>query len=239
MQFSKYFVHKIGGKNFALITDAGNWLNVSAKELESISENSCSKRLLERLERKKIILTAKNKRALSKDYAARFAHLQQGISLHIINPTMRCNQFCQCCYADSRPMQSSGSDMGVETARKTVDFIWQSPGKSIIIEFQGGEPLANFPAIGSMIDYASRNRPRKRIHWRMVSNFSLMDETIASYLKKHKVLDLCTSLDGPKKIHDRNRPLHCGSYRKVVYWLDALRNGFRVGKIGAPCTVGN
>ncbi len=36
---------------------------------------------------------------------------------------------CLYCYADSKPMHSKGFDMDNETAKKTVDFIWQSPQK--------------------------------------------------------------------------------------------------------------
>ncbi len=237
MQFNKFLVHKVSPNTQVLITDAGNWLAVSQSELKSIKERKLGLSLRKKLENKKIILTSKNKKALLHDYSQLYSHLTQGISLHIINPTMKCNHSCPYCYAEAPPVESKGSDMSIETAKKTIDFIWQSPRKNIVIEFQGGEPLANFPAMQFIIDYAAKKRPRKNIHWRVVSNLSLMDETIASYFKKNNVTDLCTSLDGPEKVHDKNRPLHGGSYKKVVYWLNALRSEFDFGRIGALCTV--
>jgi radical SAM protein with 4Fe4S-binding SPASM domain len=87
------------------------------------------------------------------------------------------------------------------------------------------------------MDYAKKKRPNKNAHWRIVSNFSLLDETIASFLKKNKVMDLCTSLDGPEKLHNRNRPLHGGSYKKTVHWINALRQDFGYGKIGVLATI--
>jgi radical SAM protein with 4Fe4S-binding SPASM domain len=237
VQFNKFFVHRVSQRKAVLITDVGNWVDVSPLELKAIREGKIGAKLLERLEEKKIVLSSRNKRSILRDYRLLYSPLNQGISLHIINPTMRCNHHCEYCYANSLALHSRGGNMDTETAKKTIDFIWQSPRKSMVIEFQGGEPLANFAAIQFIIDYAAKKRPRKNIWWRMVSNFSLMDETIARYLKSKGVTDLCTSLDGPKRLHEKNRPLRGGSYRKVVYWLDALRSDFGFKKVGVLCTV--
>ncbi|MAG21919.1 MAG: hypothetical protein CL943_01255 [Candidatus Diapherotrites archaeon] len=237
MQLNKFFVHKINKDKYALITDVGNWTDVSKKELDSIKENKIEKQLQKRLESKKIILTNKNKPSIQKDYTNLFSHLTHGVSLHIVNPTMRCNLNCLYCYADSSPITRKGFDMDEETAKKTIDFIWQSPRKNFVIEFQGGEPLANFSTIQFIINYVANKRPKKNVHWRMVSNLSLMDETIATWLKKNNVNDLCTSLDGPKKVHDYNRPLHGGSHSKVVHWLSSLKQDFGFKNIGTLCTV--
>lgn len=237
MQFNKFFVHKVKPDVFVLITDAGNWMQVSESELGAVKGGKPGKALFKKLEEKKIVLTTKNKESLAKDYRNLFDHLTHGISLHIVNPTMACNHSCPYCYANAPPVGKKGAKMSEETAKKTVDFIWQSPVKNIVIEFQGGEPLANFSTIQFIMDYAKTKRPKKNVHWRMVSNLSLMDGTIASWCKKNGLLDICTSLDGPKNVHDKNRPMPGGSHSKVVHWINSLKNDFGFERVGTLCTV--
>lgn len=51
---------------------------------------------------------------------------------------------CIYCQAQSNQLNSCKM-MTNEIARKAVDFALQSPQKELNFEFQGGEPLSNFP----------------------------------------------------------------------------------------------
>jgi len=237
MQLAKHFVHKTGSGKNVLISDAGNIAELSGSELLELESGKIGEKLQKKLEEKKIAITPQNKSLLQEDYAKMFSHLSEGISLHIINPSMKCNQSCLYCYACSPSLNAKGHEMSLETAKKTVDFIWQSPKKGFVIEFQGGEPLSAFSTIQFIVDYAKKKKPRKKVHWRIVSNLSLMDSTIALWLKKQGITDVCTSLDGPKQVHDKNRPFHGGSHSKTVYWINSLRNEYGFERIGALCTV--
>ncbi|MBN2067362.1 MAG: radical SAM protein [Candidatus Diapherotrites archaeon] len=222
-----------------MINDLGRWVVLSKKELEAVQKNSVGSALLKKLESGGMALSKKGQSQLVKDYRVRYGHLFHPVSLHIVNPTNRCSQSCLYCYSNSQGISSKkkGLDMSPETARKTIDFIWQTPSNGFVVEFQGGEPLANFPAIQEMVGYAKSKRPKKKVHWRLVSNLTLMDNDIASFLKKNNITDVCTSLDGPKELHDANRPMHGSSYEKAVYWINALRSDFGFKQIGALCTV--
>jgi len=236
-EFNKYFVHKLNGKRVLLITDLGRFVPLSSQEFNDFQNKKISSFLFKKLEQNHIIATEKNKPEIVNDYRMRYGHLCEGVSLHIVNPTMRCNQSCPYCYAKSLPLDAKGFDMDEKTAKKVVDFAWQSPRKDIVIEFQGGEPLANFPIIEFIINYAKQKKG-KNIHWRIVSNLTQIDETIASFLQKNKVFDLCTSLDGPKELHDRNRPWSKGSsFEKASYWIEKLRSEYGFSQIAALCTV--
>jgi His-Xaa-Ser system radical SAM maturase HxsB len=236
-QFNKYFVHRLNNGSLLLITELGRITPLTQSEFSKIGTGQISKPLLEKLEQGQIIVTDKNMGAIAQDYKIRYQHALESVSLHIINPTMRCNQQCLYCYANSQPMSASSHDMDQATAKKVVDFIWQSPPKNITIEFQGGEPLANFPAIEHIVNYA-KSKTGKNVHWRIVTNLTMMDETIASFLKKNGILDLCTSLDGPKEVHDKNRPFSGdSSYSKVAHWINSLRQDFGFNDIGTLCTV--
>jgi sulfatase maturation enzyme AslB (radical SAM superfamily) len=51
--------------------------------------------------------------------------------------TLRCNQICSYCHASSKDVNAKNYDMDLNTARKVVDMIFESPSPSIKIEFQG------------------------------------------------------------------------------------------------------
>jgi His-Xaa-Ser system radical SAM maturase HxsB len=235
-EFNKFFVHRLGD-SFLLITDLGRVTRLGREEFREMRQGRFSMPLFKKLEQGHIIATVQNRPAIEADYGSRYSHTCEGVSLHIINPTMRCNQSCHYCYANSRALNAKGFDMDEGTAKKVVDFIWQSPSENIVIEFQGGEPLANFPLIEFIMGYANQKKG-KRVHWRIVSNLTMMDETIAGFLKKNNVFDICTSIDGPKALHDKNRPMAGGSaHDRAAYWVNALRQDYGFGQIGALCTV--
>ena len=236
-EFNKYFVHRLDSGKIILITELGRFVSLSQKEFDSMKQGDISKDLFGRLEEGHVIITKKNRASAVDDYRLRYGHVCEGVSLHIVNPTMRCNQNCFYCYANAHPIAEKGFDLDEKTAERILDFIWQSPRKDIVIEFQGGEPLANFPIIEFMVNNV-RKRKGKNVHWRIVSNLTMMDETIASFLKKNNVLDICTSLDGPKKVHDKNRPWSGGSsFSKVTHWINSLRNDFGFKDLGTLCTI--
>jgi His-Xaa-Ser system radical SAM maturase HxsB len=105
-------------------------------------------------------------------------------------------------------MDVPGVDMSKGTAEKAVDMILRSTCPSVTIEFQGGEPLVNFPVVKHVIEYATEQNKSvgKQIEFTMVSNLAMMDEEKLAYLLDHRV-QICTSIDGPKHLHDKQRKL--------------------------------
>jgi His-Xaa-Ser system radical SAM maturase HxsB len=64
-----------------------------------------------------------------------------------------------------------------------------------------------------------------------------MDEKKYRFLIKHDV-KICTSLDGPEKLHNKNRPYQNGnSYQKTVEWIRKATKGKYASKIGALTTI--
>ncbi|MDD5067848.1 MAG: His-Xaa-Ser system radical SAM maturase HxsB, partial [bacterium] len=179
--------------------------------------------------------------ALITEYQQKNLFLWQGPSLHIIVVTLRCDHKCVYCQASSRNQNEKGFDLDMGSAKKIVDMIFKSPSPSVAIEFQGGEPLLNWPVIKFIIEYSrEKNKTEKKdLELRLVSNFSLMDETKLGFLVKNCVT-LCTSLDGPEKLHNKNRIWSGGSsYRQTVHWLkkaqkvykSKLENKYRPGAV--------
>ncbi|PIR18006.1 MAG: His-Xaa-Ser system radical SAM maturase HxsB [Elusimicrobia bacterium CG11_big_fil_rev_8_21_14_0_20_64_6] len=149
-----------------------------------------------------------------------------GPSLHMIVVTLRCNQKCQYCHSSVVDPSRTDTDMDIETARKTVDFIFSTPNPTICIEFQGGEPLLNWPVVKFITEYAQAKAKagNRKLLMALVCNFTLMTEDKLDFLFDHHV-SICTSLDGPAELHNQNRPFLGGgeAQQKVVYWLEKIQ----------------
>jgi His-Xaa-Ser system radical SAM maturase HxsB len=145
---------------------------------------------------------------LATKYRTKKSFLDNFTALHMVVPTLRCNSNCRYCQVSRKDVNASGVDMDKSTAKKTVDLIFKSPSKAIKIEFQGGEPLLNFKIVKYIIEYAEWKNlfAKKLLEFVICTNLTLIDESILKYLKKHHVY-VSTSLDGPKELHNRNRPL--------------------------------
>lgn len=151
-------------------------------------------------------------------------YLGRGPGLHILILTLRCNHKCLYCQAGAAGAAARGTDMGIRTLRKSLDFALSSPGEGLTVEFQGGEPLLNWAALKEAVLYGERKAraAAKEIKFALVSNLSLMTEKKAAFLAAHRVA-VCTSLDGPADLHDKTRPLigleGGGSHALTVKWL--------------------
>jgi len=75
-----------------------------------------------------------------------------------------------------------------------------------------------------IIEYARKRNEKigKKVMMTLVSNFSLMTEEKYKFLMKNKVA-LCTSLDGPEKLHNKNRPCPGrNSYDDTTKWIKKI-----------------
>ncbi|MFA5139130.1 MAG: radical SAM protein [Elusimicrobiota bacterium] len=162
-----------------------------------------------------------------------------GPNLHVMALTSECDAACGYCSAGSSG--KGGKRMSLETARRTVEFIFSTPGPEITIEFQGGEPLLNWPALEFTVLFSKKlaEASGRRLHLSLITNFTAMDEGRLSFLAREGV-SLCTSLDGPREVHDANRG--AGSHEKVCHWLGRVKKLRESGEFpmdppNAVCTV--
>ena len=106
--------------------------------------------------------------------------------------------------------------------------------RKVSVTFFGGEPLLRFPLIQAGV-WEARRMARERgkeISFSITTNGTLLTREIAVFLKENGI-SACLSIDGPREIHDRNRPYASGrgSYEDVTRGLSVLmenRNGFPV-----------
>lgn len=214
---------KLGSK-YLLTNEAGDYISLSATEFNYLITGKTGKKFSKKneLKSKCFLLEGANWTKQIEKYRNKKQYLLSGPGLHIIVVTLRCNYNCLYCQTSSKESGREDLDMDLGTAKMTVDFIFKSPNKNIAIEFQGGEPLLNWPIVKFIIKYANeQNKERnKNLELRLVSNFSLMDDEKMDFCFKNGVT-LCTSLDGPEEIHNKNRPFIEGnSYQETTKWLE-------------------
>ena len=151
-----YLINNYRAKKFRnkylVTTDHGSYCILSLDEFKRLSQNNIDDPLKTKLEKKEIILSHSNINETARLIRNRNDFLFHGTSLHIVVVTLRCNMKCIYCHASSRRENEFEFDMNKETARKTVDFIFQTPNDSITIEFQGGEPLLNWGIVKYIIN---------------------------------------------------------------------------------------
>jgi His-Xaa-Ser system radical SAM maturase HxsB len=169
-----------------------------------------------------------NKDDLAARVERKHRYLSHGPKLHIMVVTLRCNETCVYCHASRAEMDRVDTDMSKETAEKSVELALRSTAPAITIEFQGGEPLANFPVVKHIIEHAlAKNRAYgKTLDFTMVSNLALMDDEKLDYLVEKKV-QICTSIDGPAALHDKQRKLVGGSaHAQAVKWIKRINERY-------------
>lgn len=132
--------------------------------------------------------------------------------LHMIVISQRCDHSCIYCQVSRQSANKDAFNISTETGRKVVDMIFRSPNPDIKIEFQGGEPLLNFEAVEDIVLYAEdvARRMSRRLSFVIATNLSQIDDRIARFCKAHGI-SISTSLDGPRDLHDANRPMTGGS----------------------------
>lgn len=144
--------------------------------------------------------------------------LRDFTTLHMVVPTLRCNSSCIYCQVARKNMNDHEADMNKATAKNVVKTIMQSPAPSIKIEFQGGDPSTYFDMVKYIIEEAEWQNlfKKKDLGFVICTNVTLLTPKMVKYLKKHKC-DISTSLDGPKEIHNANRPLQNTEYTHELW----------------------
>lgn len=216
---------------FYVITNAqGDFVLLTPAEFRAFAEGTIAPgaELYEKLKRGNFIRAEFDVPMAVERLKRRKRFLGGGPNLHMLVVTLRCNETCVYCHASRADMDAVHTDMSPETAERAVDLILQTPSPYVTIEFQGGEPLVNFSVVKHAIEYArEKNRTiGKFLEFTLVSNLALMDEEKLSFLLDHKV-QICTSIDGPEHLHDKQRKLIASSaFKAAVHWIKRINDAY-------------
>jgi len=210
-----FFRFKELNGSYIITNDAGNFHILSAEQFDDFVHGRIRKaeNLYLDLSEKGFIRGEEDVDSLSRKYIQKNLHLTTGPNLHIVVVTLRCNFKCIYCQTSSQDIDRKDLDMDTETAEKVVDMIYQTPNDSVVIEFQGGEPLLNWDTVKFIVDYSIEKQQitGKNLYLSLVTNGSLLTEDKLEFLMDRKVA-FCFSVDGPEEVHNHNRGRN---YKKV------------------------
>lgn len=232
-----YNVSKIKEK-YLIATPFGGWSLLDKKEFSIVNRLSIPKNpsLFNRLKNEGIMICNENLHAILNDFRNLHINWLTDPGLHIVVLTDVCNFNCVYCQAKPR---SRKPRMTREVAIKILEFIFCARNPNIRIEFQGGEPLMDWENLQYIVKTArNKNRfEKKNLAISLVTNMSLLDEKKINFLTKHNV-DICTSLDGPQFLHDRNRTFESGSgtYKSIIENIIKLQHKY--AKLSRKDTIG-
>jgi uncharacterized protein len=159
--------------------------------------------------------------------------------LHIFVVSLRCEHSCQYCQVSRRSDDKVAFDMSTETAKKALALVFRPPSHGIKIEFQGGEPLLNFPLIRYIVESAEawNLREDRDLQFVITTNLALIDEEILEFSRDHNIL-ISTSLDGPSDLHNANRPRPGNdSYERTIEGISRVRNALGRDRVSALMTT--
>ncbi|MFH1691137.1 MAG: His-Xaa-Ser system radical SAM maturase HxsB [Candidatus Omnitrophota bacterium] len=243
-----FFRFKKLNDGYLLTNETGEYVFLNPEDFESFVFEKPGLKNIERyndLVERGFIKTEDKNDLLIQKYLRRNSFFNEGVTLHIVVITLRCNNSCTYCQSSAGLPNDKSLDMSLETAKDVVDKIFQTPNPSFTIEFQGGEPLINFDIVKFIITYSKEKNitANKKINFSLVTNLALLTDEKFDFLMKQEV-SLCTSLDGPRLLHNKNRIAlnnKHDSYADVLRGIKKIRScqkksGFNT-KLNALLTV--
>lgn len=225
-----HFNFKEFGHQILLTNDVGAHAFISKEDFKKLLEETlpADSEIYKELENKYFVYNCDQEVFLTKILpASRFSkrYLFSATQLFIFVVTVKCNFNCVYCQAKS-PDSAHTTSMTQDIAKRAVDIAFSSPSLCLDFEFQGGEPLLNFPVIKWIVEYANQKSigTGKKIRYSIVTNLSLLNDDMVKFILKNGI-SICTSLDGNEIMHDTNRPFIGGegTFKTVKEKIEKLR----------------
>jgi uncharacterized protein len=147
------------------------------------------------------------KELLARKLRTKLRRLPEFTGLHIFVVTLRCEHSCPYCQVSRQSTDKAAFDMSFDTAERALAAVFRSPARNLKIEFQGGEPLLNFEMIQHVVRRAKEinSSANRELNFVIATNLALLDDNVLAFCEENHVY-LSTSLDGPRDLHNANRP---------------------------------
>ena len=150
-----------------------------------------------------------------------------------IGNTIICNMGCPYCFEVEKPNKTLKDDKNIKAI---VGFLDEMINKAPVgqwtrfnLTWYGGEPLINKKVIEKLTPKILEICERYDIeyHSNIITNGLLLDKDTWGFLKKYKVLTAQVTVDGPKEIHEKNRPLKGKgpNYERILGNLSKIPEG--------------
>lgn len=172
-------------------------------------------------------------------YRTRLSRIAELTSLHMFVVTLRCEHSCPYCQVSRQSDDKLSFDMSQPHASKAIDFALSSPSKKLKFEFQGGESLLNFDLIRFIVEETkSRSEGlEKDVSFVIATNLAVLTDEILEFCKLQNI-SISTSLDGPRELHNFNRPRPGkDSYERTISGIRRARLKLGFDKVSALMTT--
>jgi len=202
--------HRLDADSVVLTNLVGEHVFVTPDELVGVADGTCADQdLLARLRAAHLIQVPGETlpaELLAIKLRTRLRRLPDSTGLHIFVVTLRCEHTCRYCQVSRQSTSKTEFDMTEETARRALELAFRSPSPHLKIEFQGGEPLLNFPLVRWITAEAKRLNAGhgKDLAFVIATNLALLDDEVLKFCAEQGV-HISTSLDGPQDLHNGNR----------------------------------
>lgn len=158
-------------------------------------------------------------------------------ALFLIVPTLRCDHDCRYCQVSRVPASKDGFDLQLENIQKILSIIEKIPNTDVKIEFQGGEPLLYFSFIKEFVDSAEYVLKDKSVSFVICTALGPLNDELLEWAKDYDVV-FSISLDGPRDIHNENRPSRgLDSHNNSVKNIKKIQSSLGMNKVGALATI--
>lgn len=178
------------------------------------------------------------RRLIASRIAAKRETVSSGPALHIIVPTLQCAHSCQYCQV-SRALHDEGHTLSQADLDAACDTIFESAAPALTVEFQGGDPLLRFDLVErAILRIQARNASQgRRIRFVVASTLHQLDEPMCAFFKAHGVY-LSTSIDGPRELHNSNRPIPGrNAYERTLAGIELAREWLGHAAVAALMTT--
>lgn len=236
--------YRLDDSNVVLISLTGDYYFSTDEMLNKLANRFFSEIRLDEiaiLKSKFLIGNSSDKatlRLLASRLKTKKSTLLEGPSLHIFVPTIECEHSCSYCQV-SRKQKDLRYVISRENLLKACDMVFKSPSRTITIEFQGGDPLLRFELVLLAIKRieAINIIEKRNIRFVISSTLHQLTQKMCEELSGYDVY-FSTSIDGPAKIHNSNRPTKTkDSYQKTVSGIELVRTYFGENRVSALMTA--
>jgi uncharacterized protein len=229
-EFAVPYNQRMIGEKVLITNDLGDWLLLPQDEFRDLVEGrpQPGQPLYEKLKAANFIAGEVDVEAQAARWKRKKQYLFHGPTLHAFVLTHRCNHGCQYCHSSIVGMERTDTDMSIEVAARAVDIAFQTTARALTIEFQGGEPTANWEVLRHVVEYARQKNvvAQKVLSFALVTNLSLMNDERLEYLLDRRV-QICTSLDGPEDLHNKIRIFKGGNSHEVLLaWMKKINQRY-------------